>query len=489
MHVRKFEADSLEEALKDIKRELGPDAIILKTITNKGLKGAFKKKRIEITAAISEKNYTKKAQVDHALGDENRDKFYNSSSSYVSNMIDNYSGSQSQEVTSSQPTAGASYGKMGLNKPVNSRQSASQASSAPKELPSVIKSSLDDFLGAREEEERQKEFVQEEPTPAVEYVDHRQEAHYQAQNNYQEAAQKHNDEMNHQAQEELSSQKRKIEDLERQLFDLTKHIERLDKKEPQGIFQLRTTLKSLDISDHYIQSITKKATFELSREELENQEVVFEFALREMLGEVPTAMPLFSSLDSTQTPVVTVLMSETSSGQTSMLQKIGALKEQAVLIKNLAPGQEASPSFTDKVFNLNVVYTRSIAEMVSECRKAVEAGKSIFIDYKTLESQMNETKKFVDGLRRSFDKVEVLVTLSAINSELYNKKVMNRYKKLSDGLVISHLDLCLNFGALFNIVEGDDSLPYKFFGTGEVIPDDLEAATAERILAGIFQLT
>ena len=62
MYVRKFEADSLEEALKSVKRELGPDAIILKTITNKGLKGAFRKNRIEITAAISEKSYTKKGR-------------------------------------------------------------------------------------------------------------------------------------------------------------------------------------------------------------------------------------------------------------------------------------------------------------------------------------------------------------------------------------------------------------------------------------------
>jgi len=45
MYVRKFEADTIEEALRDIKRELGPDAVILKTLTNKGLKGAFKKKK------------------------------------------------------------------------------------------------------------------------------------------------------------------------------------------------------------------------------------------------------------------------------------------------------------------------------------------------------------------------------------------------------------------------------------------------------------
>jgi flagellar biosynthesis protein FlhF len=41
MYVRKFEADTIEDALKDIKRELGPDAVILKTITNKGSKRCF----------------------------------------------------------------------------------------------------------------------------------------------------------------------------------------------------------------------------------------------------------------------------------------------------------------------------------------------------------------------------------------------------------------------------------------------------------------
>ena len=51
MYVKKFEAESLDEALREVKSELGPDAIILKTITNKGLKGAFKKSRVEITAA------------------------------------------------------------------------------------------------------------------------------------------------------------------------------------------------------------------------------------------------------------------------------------------------------------------------------------------------------------------------------------------------------------------------------------------------------
>ena len=100
MYVRKFEADTIEEALRDIKRELGPEAVILKTITNKGLKGAFKKKKIEITAAISEKGYTKKAQVDTILNDNQKEEFYGGSASYIANMIDQHD--QSQEKRSVQ---------------------------------------------------------------------------------------------------------------------------------------------------------------------------------------------------------------------------------------------------------------------------------------------------------------------------------------------------------------------------------------------------
>jgi flagellar biosynthesis GTPase FlhF len=32
-----------------------------------------------------------------------------------------------------------------------------------------------------------------------------------------------------------------------------------------------------------------------------------------------------------------------------------------------------------------------------------------------------------------------------------------------------------------------NKLPLKFFGTGPVVPDDIEAATAERLMAGLFQ--
>lgn len=482
MYVRKFEADTLDEALKDIKRELGPDAIILKTITNSGLKGAFKKKKIEITAAISEKNYVRKAKVDSVLNEDQKGEFYNSSSSYISNMIDKMDeGSQRKNLNT--PAAKTGYGDMGLNRQVSST----------KNIVEKVKSNLDDFLSLGEQDERNSsrkmsafsdEELYERPMTKSSPATSPSVASYQ-----ENTVQRNPSAISHETEKELEVRSAKIEELEKRLFELTRQVEKIQRPEPIGVYQLRNTLRSLNINESYIQRIVKKALFELSTDEAQNAEVVFEFALREMMGQIRCEMPLFSSVDN-KNPVITVLISDSTSGQSSMALKIGALKSDSVIIKYVPTIQlEQKASFAEKMFKLNVVKAKTLAEIVGEARKAAEAGKAVFIDYKCVEAEINETKKFIDGLRRSFAKVEVLITLSAIHSELYNRKVISTYRRLSDGLVVSQLDECLNFGALFNIADDVNDLPFKFFGTGTVIPEDLETATAERIMAGIFKLS
>ena len=489
MFVRKFEADTIEEALKDIKKELGPDAVILKTMTNKGLKGAFKKKKIEITAAISEKNYVKKAHVDSVLDSSQKETFYNGSASYIANMIDQHD--QAQEKRSVQMNQNSKnysgYGSAGLNKQVNSTSS--------KGFASQIKEGLDDFLSLGERDESPKssraqstqsrEFNFDDEMESVRPVSQQVKAIVKEPAPPPVGRRDISDDI-------LEKQKNKIDELEKKIYELSKSFERINKKEPIGVFQLRTILRSLDINETYIQSLIKKGLFELTETDLENADIVFEFALREMMNTISVAMPLFSSAESKKSPVVTVFISETSCGQTSMVQKIGAIKPDSIIIRNsvatINPKNEVKPVFAEKIFGMNVIKTQTIAEIVSECRKALEDGKSVFIDYKCIETESNETKKFVDGLRRAFSKVEVLITLSAIHSELYNRKVLSSYRRLSDGIVVSHLDACLNFGSLFNISQDLKDLPYKFFGTGEVCPDDLESASAERLMAGIFKL-
>lgn len=323
MYVRKFEAETLEEALKAIKKEMGPDAIILKTVNNKGLKGAFKKSKIEITAAISETNYVKKAKVDNVLSDDQKETFYSDNSINIKKTIDSHD-NYSEKANSSN-----AYAKLGVNRQVRSVKNEDQVSSgldaflnAPTPEPaqdidvrsnSKLEDALKDFADPIIEEIHipRPEPVQpiSRPTTNVEVKDNS-------------------------VVEELSVESQaKIDILEQQVYELKKLVDNFQRTEPVGLYQLRATLRALDISEQYILGLIRKATFDLSEEEQQNSDVVFEYALREMIEVVKTDMPLFSKVDDAEKPVITVLLSEMSSGQTSMLLKLGVLKDDAVLVQ------------------------------------------------------------------------------------------------------------------------------------------------------------
>jgi flagellar biosynthesis GTPase FlhF len=502
MLVKKFEADTLEEALKAVKFELGPDAIILKTITNQGLKGAFKKKRIEITAAISERSYEKKAKVDKVLNDEQKENLYKAPASSVRNTIQKYNGPEGQ----------GGYGGLGLNKVVNtlSKGTAGLADVTAR-TSNIIKNSLDDFLSedaaesflSDSEDETPQRAPQPAPAPRAErsargkYSDppapeERRQApaapvqQHQAPRNPEDVVDRR---AYNELRQEIRTQQHKIELLEQKILELSQnyHFNQKHLSEAKGIFQLRTTLKTLDVDEAHILELLRKANYELSREDLENPDTIFEFALKEMAGSIHTALPLYARVDSA-TPVVTALISEAASGQSTMGMKIAVLKKDVVLLQFSQEAQSAgSTDFAAQVFGIRVEKVQSFPELVGLTRKAVEAGKSVLIDLRLNSRQVDETRKFIDALKRGFQQVEILCTLSAIHSELYNRKIIARYKDMVDGVIISHVDLCMNFGALFNVHKAHNKLPLKFFGTGPVVPDDIEGATAERLMAGLFQ--
>lgn len=517
MFVKKFEADTLEEALKQVKIELGPDAIILKTITNNGLKGAFKKKRIEITAAISERSFEKKAKVDKVLNNEQKEAFYQKPASTIKETITKYNGPE---------TAGGGYGNMGLNKVVNTLSKGSSGlADLTSKTSSMIKNSLDDFLTDGEESGFDIDSADDTPAPVRrqaaapsnrgKYSEPPQEAPQPRQarpaprqqqtedtvdigrNPLREAPQTQaapqtnsvSREAYNELKQELRTTQHKMELLEQKIMELSSNYQFNQKhlNEAKGIYQLRTTLKTLDVDESHILDLIKKANYELSKDDLENPDVIFEFALQEMASSINTSIPLFAKIE-TGDPVITVLVSEAASGQSTMGTKIAVLKKDVVLIQYSQDAQNnASTDFAAQVFGIKVEKVQNFSEVVGLCRKATEAGKSVLVDVRLNSKYTDETKKFVETLKRGFQHVEVLCTLSAIHSELYNRKIIARYKEIVDGVIISHVDLCMNFGALFNVHKAHNKLPLKFFGTGPVVPDDIEGATAERLMAGLFQ--
>jgi flagellar biosynthesis protein FlhF len=63
MELKKFYADNMQEALKKIKTELGPDAVIISSKMvrpKKGIRGIFSKKIIEVVVSFDDAAYLKK---------------------------------------------------------------------------------------------------------------------------------------------------------------------------------------------------------------------------------------------------------------------------------------------------------------------------------------------------------------------------------------------------------------------------------------------
>jgi flagellar biosynthesis GTPase FlhF len=90
MQVKKFEAPTLQECLDTIKRELGPEAIILQTKQNRAGFGLMSKGSVEVTAAVSERALDKKKVVQKQLPDAYNQKMNGMNATKQADFYENY---------------------------------------------------------------------------------------------------------------------------------------------------------------------------------------------------------------------------------------------------------------------------------------------------------------------------------------------------------------------------------------------------------------
>lgn len=88
MQVKKFEAKSVKQALEMVKKQLGPEAIILSVKDNKKQFGLIGETSVEITAVISDQVLQKKRQAEMKMTKEILEKFQNSSAKMQKKFID-----------------------------------------------------------------------------------------------------------------------------------------------------------------------------------------------------------------------------------------------------------------------------------------------------------------------------------------------------------------------------------------------------------------
>ncbi len=283
--------------------------------------------------------------------------------------------------------------------------------------------------------------------------------------------------------EVVSEQERRINQLEMIVNKLQSEL-RSSIEKKSAVYEIRKILKSFDLSEQVISHIVKKANFELSMEDLKNHELVYNLALREVSQMILIGEAKFFEKRSDNSCSITIICSPQSSGQTSMLSKMAQLSEGSQIINFRF---DEHNSFKTKMLGMDVESVHTLHELVAMINQKRKNQRNIFIDLNGHSYPEDQTKKIISSIKNNFSNVEVFLSLSAIHSELYNTRIAQRYASIVDGLVISHLDVCLNLSALINL-QFNVKLPYVFFGTGPVIPQDIEVASRESIISEIFDL-
>lgn len=122
MQVKKFEARTMNEALEMVKRELGPDAIILSARDHRRKFGLVGDGSVEITAAVAEQTLQKKRFAESRMNDSAKVRFQASSVRQQRNIVNGFVDSYHNETEASARQASAQVQRAAVNRPATNRR-------------------------------------------------------------------------------------------------------------------------------------------------------------------------------------------------------------------------------------------------------------------------------------------------------------------------------------------------------------------------------
>jgi flagellar biosynthesis protein FlhF len=539
MQVKKFEAPTIQEALDTIKRELGPDAIILQTKKHKRGFGLMSKSSIEVTAAVSERSLHKKQYVEKRMPESAREAIkklpadkqaefyakstpssarrpgtggalvagaYRSSAASGSNSVPQrpapFRGAPVDQLISSSDayTPSSSSGSSVAQRarpPAPPRNPGSLASpvAGPSQAQLYAQAQI-----AAQAQARAQAFAESVPAPKV------TSRRYVEIDDLDPAGQSLQPEM----QEELKHLKRMIEELKSaQDFSASATGSAHSLGSMQGSIStpaLQSAFEQLVVNGlekRYALALIKTVSFELGAERAENPDEVMEQLATEIMKNTQVVSPLAAALrkiapgsdaDRRSGPVILALVGPTGVGKTTTVAKLAS---EAILKHNAKVGLINLDSYKIAAFDqlgtyakiLNVPF-RSVAT-ADELRDAVRDFQSldlVLVDTTGRSQRDPESLREMQALVATIPGVcsQLVLSVTTRDAELYD--MANRFSIFGpQGLIVSKLDESTSHGAIYNIAMRT-KLPLLCFTTGQRVPEDIEDATRERVAALLLDI-
>jgi flagellar biosynthesis protein FlhF len=540
MQVKKFEAPTIQEALETIKRELGPEAIILQTKKNKRGFGLLSKDSVEVTAAVSERSLQKKEFAEKRLPPTTKEAVNKMPADRQAEFLNKYSEKsapkQAQKQAPKHATSSYSNNARGVGAelagaPIDALMRSSGRSQDRVEV--SARPSAQSQAQARAQAQAQllqqqaRHSAQAAATKGAQQASSRQASGQQISGKRLTAT-RYIDIDGHEVEERIANTAPKMT-MEEEVRLLKRMIEELktsqDNQIPSGsgaqallnpaaAQSANGSLATAALQDAYEQlvlngidkryawNLLKQVAFELGDDRANNPDDVLDQVAAEIMQSTEIGAPLSEAIARAESaenrvaggPVILALVGPTGVGKTTTVAKMAS---EALLRRNLKVGLINLDSYKVAAFDQLGTYAKILNVPFRSCGTADELRAAIQ-DFQSLDLVIVDTtgrsQRDPEQLREMQEllgqvpqlRTQLVLSVTTRDAELYD--MANRFSMFRpQGIIVSKLDEATIYGSIYNVSQ-KVKLPLLYFTTGQRVPEDIEEASPERVAALILDL-
>lgn len=510
MQVKKFEAPTIQEALETIKRELGPEAIILQTKKHKKGFGLLSRSSVEVTAAVSDRSSAKKQLVERKLPESGRRAMSQMGADKQADMLDDVMDRHLNAAL--QQTSRQDKVDVRTSSRANSTTAASNAA-ASKLLPDDMATMIARAMSAQANQPSQARGV----TGGGKLTSSQEVAKMVTQRRYidigeppkptapvQAAPRASNQGSQGSALSEVlgrATQNAIAPELLGELQQLKREVKELKQVADSKVSEVGFTGALQDSYEQLVMggvdrrlalSLLKKVRFELGEKKIDNREEIADQLAAEILE--TTEVLNFLGEDKPTECMWVALVGPTGVGKTTTLAKIAT---EALRKRGLRVGLVNLDAYKVGAFDQLATYARILNVPFRSVSSQQDLASAI-ADFKGLDLVLVDTagrsQRDAEGLQElqqllgGIDQVKTELVLSATTRDQELLETVKRFSMFHpQGLIFSKLDEASLYGAIYNVSQ-KAKLPLVYFTTGQKVPEDIEEATPERVVSLLMDL-
>lgn len=462
MQVKKFEAPTLQEAIETIKREMGPEAIILQTKQNRRGFGLMSKGSVEVTAAVSERAAEKKNVAERKLPDAYAQKIASAPASkqadfyesYLEKKIEREKVQLSNSNTGRRPITAVRYADIIDDDQAGAPATVQVRTEEPIAIPQMT---APNHVGS-----------------AIDQYSHIKDTSMEA------------------IQEELANLKRLVEDLRRD----RKRPEYLDSDSPlsatDALQEGYELLLQNGVERRLAVPMMRDIARELPVDARADHDSVLD-AIAERLLRAVSTVPFFSKSNAGERNI-DVFVGAAGTGKTALIAKLAThacreRQEKLGMIRVQLTAEEGMDPLVVFSKALHVPY-RAVAS-IEELQVALQDMSQctrIFIDTPGIALRDQAGFRGLEQILKGVNRCRVHQVVSAVTRDQDARDQVKAYASLKPGsLMFTRLDETTSFGSIYSL-SGRSGLPVSVFSTGRKVTEQWENASAERLTASILNI-